>query len=456
MQCLIPLLQQRLGKASLVLSLLFTSTLAHANIAQEDCVNIHSQQTLIEQYIEQAPYRQALASKPKPFSYSVDQSYQRYLDYAEKLIAQRNPRAMMACPISTQSYQLLAKQQQWIGKPKVIQLIAPFELRHGENNKAVLLIHGLTDSPYHFHDLALQFYQQGFDVRTLLLPGHGTAPSDLVKVKYQQWQQAADYAIQRTLKDYQEVYLGGFSTGGALILNHLITEPNSAEQVQGVMLWSPASEASSGLAWMAKYVNWFSTWLDKEGDVDFAKYESFPYNAGAQVNALMKQVSKRISKADNLPEVPMLLVVSEHDQTINTQASLQILSQWHRPNQADHLVYYGDESSLDAGLAKTILVEVPQCTTASCSAVKHVAHTATINAPSNPHYGERGYYRNCSHYLSDLSLYQQCKQGSKVVKGEKTEANLAQYPSLQRITYNPYYQQMLASIKTFIANTANN
>ncbi|WP_303521811.1 alpha/beta hydrolase, partial [Staphylococcus pasteuri_A] len=172
----------------------------------------------------------------------MDQSYQRYLDYAEKLIAQRNPRAMMACPISTQSYQLLAKQQQWIGKPKVIQLIAPFELRHGENNKAVLLIHGLTDSPYHFHDLALQFYQQGFDVRTLLLPGHGTAPSDLVKVKHQQWQQAADYAIQRTLKDYQEVYLGGFSTGGALILNHLIMEPNSAEQVQGVMLWSPASE----------------------------------------------------------------------------------------------------------------------------------------------------------------------------------------------------------------------
>ncbi|MGY5450927.1 alpha/beta hydrolase [Agarivorans sp. MS3-6] len=454
MQRLKQLTEQYFGKLCLIMSLGAVSTFAHAATAQENCVNINSQHTIIEQYIEQAPYRQALAQIPASFSYSSEQSYQDYLNYAETLIAQRNPRAMMACPISTQSYQLLAKQQQWLGTPKVIQLIAPFELRHPNNHKAILLIHGLTDSPFHFHDLAWQFYQQGFDVRTLLLPGHGTAPSDLVELKYQQWQQAADYAIKRTIDDYQQVYLGGFSTGGALILSHLINKQNNAQQIQGVMLWSPASKASSGLAWMAKYVSWVSTWLDKEGDIDFAKYESFPYNAGAQVNSLMKQLNKQIAKAKHLPKVPLLVVASQYDQTIDTQATLEILEKWQQPGQQNHLVYYGDKSQIPASIVDQLQLEIPHCTTASCSAIKQVAHTATINAPSNPHYGENGHYRNCSHYLSDLTLYQQCKQGSKAVKGEKTEANLAQYPGIQRLTYNPYYQQMLSSIQLFIANTS--
>ncbi|MPW29897.1 alpha/beta fold hydrolase [Agarivorans sp. B2Z047] len=443
--------------ASLLLGVvsLGISSLSMAQDFTENCVNINSQQQLIEQYIEQAPYRQALPSKTATFSYSQDQSYQAYLDYAQNLIAQRNPRAMMSCPLSSQSYQLLAKQQQWLGMPKVVQLIAPFELSHTDNNKAVLLIHGLTDSPYHFHDLAWHFYQQGYDVRTLLLPGHGTAPSDLVNVTYKQWQQAADYAIERTAKDYQQVYLGGFSTGGALILNHLLEQPDNKPAIKGVMLWSPASQASSGVAWMAKYVSWLSTWLDKEGDIDFAKYESFPYNAGAQVHGLMKRMNKRLAKADTLPDIPLLVVASEHDQTISTAATLELLSQWQSKQtgaakSANHLVYYGEQSSIPEALNSQVMIEFPSCTTASCSAVKDVAHTATINAPSNPHYGENGHYRNCSHYLADLPSYQQCKQSKSVVKGEKTEQNLAQTPHLQRLSYNPYYQQMLRSIEQFM------
>ncbi|WP_427977616.1 alpha/beta hydrolase [Agarivorans sp.] len=428
------------------------SSLAQLSPANEDCVSINQQAGLMVDYIEQAPYRQAIPSKLASFAYSNEQSYQDYLDYAQKLIAQRNPRAMMACPISTPSYQRLAQQQKWLGPVKVIQLLAPFELHHPNNDKAVLLIHGLTDSPFHFHDLAWFFYQQGYDVRTLLLPGHGTAPSDLVNTDYRQWQQAADYAISRSSEDYSELYLGGFSTGGALILRHLLKHPKNSEQVKGLLLWSPASKAASNWAWLAKPASWFRTWLSKDADIDFAKYESFATNAGAQVYSLMKLLGKELKQAEQLPAIPLLMVASQYDQTINTQASLAILQRWQQANpQLQHqLIYYGDQQSLPAGLSEQVQLNIPRCATASCEQIQQVAHTATINAPSNPYYGENGVYRNCSHYLKDIPSYLRCKQNNEVVKGETRKQNLQRYATFQRLTYNPYYQQMLQQINAFM------
>jgi len=428
------------------------SSLSLAQSSEENCVNINSQAKLIEQYLEQAPYRQAIPSRVEEFSYQPSASYQDYLHYAQKLIAKRNPRAMMACPINTPSYQLLATQQKWLGIPKVIQLLAPFELHHPDNDKAVLLIHGLTDSPFHFHDLAWFFYQQGYDVRTLLLPGHGTAPSDLVDIDYQQWQQAADYAISRSSKDYSELYLGGFSTGGALILRHLLKHPNNDEHIKGVLLWSPASKAASSFAWLAKPVSWFRPWLSKDADIDFAKYESFATNAGAQVHTLMKLLGKELKQAKQLPAIPLLMVASQYDQTINTQASLAILQDWQQanPKLQHQLIYYGEQQSLPAGLSEQVKLNIPSCATASCEQIQQVAHTATINAPSNPYYGENGVYRNCSHYLSDVASYLRCKQSDEIVKGETSKQNLQRYPTLQRLTYNPYYQQMLQQINAFM------
>ena len=85
-----------------------------------------------------------------------------------------------------------------------------------------------------------------------------------------------------------------------------------------------------------------------------------------------------------------------------------------------------------------------------CNDVFDVAHSGTTNAPSNPHYGVDGKYRNCGHYVKELSRYLACKQSDELVKGELTEANLTQHELLQRLTYNPYYQQMLASMERFL------
>ena len=81
----------------------------------------------------------------------------------------------------------------------------PFELKPDESNyprngkgryeRGVLLIHGLSDSPYLMKAVARHFQTRGFLVRSILLPGHGTVPGDLLQVTYQEWIRATEYGI---------------------------------------------------------------------------------------------------------------------------------------------------------------------------------------------------------------------------------------------------------------------
>ncbi|NVL31549.1 alpha/beta hydrolase, partial [Pseudomonas syringae pv. actinidiae] len=59
----------------------------------------------------------------------------------------------------------------------------------GTPKGGVLLVHGLGDSPWSFHDVAQKLADQGYLVRTVLLPGHGTKPQDMLDVRLEQWQQ---------------------------------------------------------------------------------------------------------------------------------------------------------------------------------------------------------------------------------------------------------------------------
>ncbi|MBU2872211.1 alpha/beta hydrolase [Colwellia sp. E2M01] len=393
-------------------------------------------------------------------------SYQQYIAQATEVINNKNPRANMPCPIITDTYVQLAQQNNWASTPTVGQLVAPYELTqpvHNKSSKAVLLIHGLTDSPYGFHDISQYFYKKGFTVRTVLLPGHATAPSDLLDVEFIQWQQATKFAIEQTLADFDEVYLGGLSTGQALIFDYVMSQPSIDNKIKGLFMWSPASKAKNDLAWLAQYVDRIPSfdWIDLDADIDFAKYESFTYNAGAQVYDVMNLiVGREALDKKRLQDLPVFVVVSEYDQTIDTMHTLHLIQDWQQVSsqnkmQKSVLIYYGEAENLPKELPKLMTVIVPECSAESlCSDIFGVSHIATTNSPDNPHYGVNGEYRNCGHYLKDAIKYKECKHNEQVIKGEVTELNLLREFPMQRLTYNPYYQEMLESMGAFLKATS--
>jgi len=446
---------------SAILLLALVSTLSFSQ-EPKDCLNIQNNYVSL---IESGKYRFANESASKAtvsINFTKLTSYQEYIAAAHSLVVNKNPRATMPCPIMTKTYQQLSKLNNWPSSPQISHLVAPYELAQKNNDKAILLIHGLTDSPFSFHDLSQYFYQQGFTVRTLLLPGHGTAPSELLTAEYGEWQKAAQFAIEQTLSDYQQVYLGGLSTGGALIFNYLMHQKTVDKKIKGLFMWSPASKAKSDLAWLAQYVDAipFVDWIDLDADIDFAKYESFPYKAAAEVHALMNLVvSDQASASRQMHDIPLFVVASEHDQTIDTAHTLQLVQEWQLASpqeqmQQSVLIYYGDNKKLPKQLVNVMEVIVPECSAESlCSDIFDVAHIATTNSPANPHYGVEGQYRNCGHYINEPARYQACKKNKQVIKGEVTEANLTHERPMQRLTYNPYYLEMLDEMTKFLKAT---
>ena len=199
---------------------------------------------------------------------------------------------------------------------------ASFVLDPGSKAKGiVILFHGLSDSPYHMRDIAMHFYNENYYVFAMRLPGHGTLPSGLLDVQWKDWQQAAFWSMKTANKLSQErnnlpIYMGGFSTGGSMILNYCFNASSSTEMrmPDKVFLFSPAAGVSSlgyigawhhSLSWMETFKKF--AWLDVVPEYDPAKYMSFTKNAGRQIFLLCKEnmkLAEQLNKSQLINKLP--------------------------------------------------------------------------------------------------------------------------------------------------------
>ncbi len=98
----------------------------------------------------------------------------------------------------------------------------PFLRVHGAPTaESVLLVHGLTDSPYYVATIGDALYARGYNVVSVLLPGHGTHPECLLHIKKAQWRREVRFGLSLARRLGAKVSMAGFSTGGALSLDAL-------------------------------------------------------------------------------------------------------------------------------------------------------------------------------------------------------------------------------------------
>lgn len=211
-----------------------------------------------------------------------------------------------------------------------------FTEAHGERKGGVLLLHGLTDSPYHMRRLAETFAKQDYAVLALRLPAHGTLPGALTQIAWQDWYAAVRFAVDLLSQEVDElpITLGGFSTGGALALHYTILALQDSDLLvpERVFLFSPALSVSAE----ARFANWHKVvswipafnkfkWVEILPEYDPFKYNSFPKNAGDQIfrltranQALIQQVRASSVLRELMP--PMHGFQSLVDQTVSTEA----------------------------------------------------------------------------------------------------------------------------------------
>nr|SPS04768.1 conserved exported protein of unknown function [Candidatus Nitrotoga fabula] len=333
---------------------------------------------------------------------------------------------------------------------------SPFELKPAEScpkgqnkpyRRGILLTHGLTDSPYSMHSLASFFQENCFRVMAILLPGHGTQPGDLLDVTWQDWAEMEAYGTNKLSAEVEEIFLGGYSTGGALSIYQSLMD----SRVRGLFLFSPALKVSpkAALANLHKIYSWLiprEKWIDIKPDKDIYKYESFPMNAAAQIYALTQELQ---DKLDGHPvKIPVFAAASEQDITVSTSATLNFME--NAPNSANKLVLYTTNVNQvapgrSAGKLERVNSVFPEWRILSA------AHTAITLPLEDPHYGIMGEYVNCLHYLSDKAQkYNDCiSNPEQAYWGELTDANL-KAGNLRRLMANPNFPQLKTSMKKFI------
>lgn len=341
---------------------------------------------------------------------------------------------------------------------KIVEGNAPFELKPAEGflsgkakpyRRGILLTHGLTDSPYFMRYLAAFFQENGFRVMAVLLPGHGTRPGDLLDVRWQEWAKAVAYGVDQLALEVDEVYLGGYSAGGALSLCQSLCD----QRVRGLFLFSPALKVSpkAALAHVHKMYSWLTPaakWLSIKPDADLYKYESFTKNAAAQMYALTQAVRAQMAK--HPVRIPVFAVVSQDDATVNTAATVEFMV--HAPHSANKLVYYFSKADkIPSGFPK----EKIECVNSVFPEHKIIssAHTAIVLPREDAYYGEQGEYFNGIHYYpGEMEKYAVCnQQAERLLQGEVTVENL-KAGTLRRLMHNPNFASLKIAMHQFINN----
>jgi pimeloyl-ACP methyl ester carboxylesterase len=212
----------------------------------------------------------------------------------------------------------------------------------------------MSDSPYSLRSIGQRLHASGAWVVGLRIPGHGTAPSGLVDVRWEDMAAAVPLAVRhlREKVDDRPLYLVGYSNGGALAVHYVLSalEDSSFPQVNGLVLISPAigvTKIAALAVWQARLGRFLGlnklAWTDILPEYDPFKYGSFAVNAGDVVYRLTNEIQSRfesLAAAGKLNRFPPVLSFSSLvDATVSTDAVVKNLFR-HLPEGDHELVLF--------------------------------------------------------------------------------------------------------------------
>jgi len=222
-------------------------------------------------------------------------------------------------------------------------------LKRDESGKVIktkyvaVLLHGLSDSPYFYRDIAQILFEEGINVFAYRHTGHGSHFDDLKKVKKSQWYEDLDWAKSKARSYGDQIILGGMSLGGALATRDALMNPST---IGGLMLFS-------GVVNMILKVRLTCLFKDEyQADKTYGegvRYPKISNNASCEVFKITQDIKrlggfKGFSGAFNRIEFPLFNVLSVYDSVVNLK-TLYLLSK--KGASKSHLLLYTGDGATD-------------------------------------------------------------------------------------------------------------
>ena len=238
----------------------------------------------------------------------------------------------------------------------------------GPPRGAVVLLHGLTDSPYSLRHVAAHYRTLGFVAIGMRMPGHGTVPAALTAVRWEEWRAATRLAVRhaQTLAGGKPLHIVGYSNGGALALEYAfdaladpgLTRPDQLVLISPMIGITSVARFAGVLGWPAVFPPFAkAAWLDIVPEYNPFKYNSFPVNGARQSSQLVRVVAARLASAKDAGTLkdlpPVLTFQSALDATVSTLAVFDSLYRY-LPNRGHEIVLFDRNWSAEASaLLKT-------------------------------------------------------------------------------------------------------
>lgn len=126
---------------------------------------------------------------------------------------------------------------EWMEYYKEFTYFSPKDVRDGCHPRimlhaaparnAIVLVHGLSDSPHFVSSIGQHFHEKlGFDVYLPLLQCHGLRePRGMETVDLAEWKRNVRFAMRKAQERSERISIGGLSTGGTLSFYMAATKP---------------------------------------------------------------------------------------------------------------------------------------------------------------------------------------------------------------------------------------
>ncbi len=328
----------------------------------------------------------------------------------------------------------------------IIDANSPFEsfplqptnrMRYG-----ALLIHGLFDCPFSLRDIGSRLQKNGIVSRAILLPGHGTTPSDLLSITYQDWIQALRYGIASLKNDVDKLFIIGYSTGATLA----VYEALHNTELAGLILLAPAIRIKAPLDIILGWdplVKWMSNnrkWVHHEDEIDYAKYRSIALNPITELNRLTEVINDLHHQ--HPLQCPMIMIVSREDEVISSHIAIDFFSYYKNP-RSKLLLYTPYAHRYPDNRIVTRQTDYPDLH------IQHFSHVALPFHPDNFHYGQHGDYRYAARLDTDKVAYGAYNHLEEESYNWLYKMGIIKQRRAQ-LTYNPDFDFMANEIVEFI------
>ncbi|MFT5703421.1 MAG: esterase/lipase [Rickettsiales bacterium] len=339
-----------------------------------------------------------------------------------------------------------------------IERIAPFSIDSGNNcskKDGFVLIHGLSDSPFSMFDIANSIAKNNACtiINVPILPGHTLIPGASLEATNEDWISTVKFAVD-DLKSRKanSITIAGFSTGGALALNYVLSNYSQAKNMKLILL-SPSLDLD--LPWyevlalkimtlIGNIKNSFA-YLKKFDDSSPYRYESFSFKGTNELYELTKKNEAFIKKI-GLIKNPTFIAASTADSTIDIYETLAFLEK--NFTNIRGIIYDNNNIFANNGL----IVERSQNLSQKIIDLSHISIPFSFKNPIFGKYAKINY--GCLHYeKNNLEKFYECRKfNSDFYYGETNSENKKKYPKISRITYNPQYEELEVMVLDFIKN----